>query len=323
MIFFVTNPRNSLSRIKFYSNNTEIHFVVDSGASCSLLSHDLLPAYAKIDKKDIIRIRGISGYIYSLGSIHILLRYENSEFLTKFHVVNNLPPHVPGLLSTDFLRKHSAKLDYEINEIISTDNNSHIIIPARTEIITYVRTSQENERLILNREIAHHVYTANSIVSVKDGKIPVRILNMRNKPVTINNLKIETKSLNDYNVIKIKTQRHDSERVNKLFNELKLDHLANDEKKTIAEICKKYNDIFCLKDDNLTTTKMYQASINVKNNTNPVYVKQYRLSISQRQEIDNQISKMMKEGTIEEAKSEWNSPLLLVPKKSTNDSRKW
>lgn len=67
-----------------------------------------------------------------------------------------------------------------------------------------------------------------------------------------------------------------------------------------------------------------QQTISVKPNTQPKYVKPYRLPQSSKPEIQKQIEQMIRDDIIEHTNSEWNSPILLVPKKSSsNNEKKW
>lgn len=74
----------------------------------------------------------------------------------------------------------------------------------------------------------------------------------------------------------------------------------------------------------MTTTSLYDHTIELKPHTTPVYVKPYRLPQSQKSEIDKQIKSMQADGIIEECRSAWSSPLLLVPKKlDSTGIKKW
>ena len=53
----------------------------------------------------------------------------------------------------------------------------------------------------------------------------------------------------------------------------------------------------------------------------PVYVKNYRTPIAQRNEIERQVKEMLDKEIIEPSMSEYNSPVLLVPKKSTDGQK--
>ena len=54
----------------------------------------------------------------------------------------------------------------------------------------------------------------------------------------------------------------------------------------------------------------------------PSYVKPYRLPQAQKAEIRNQIDKMLENGIIEPAASDWSAPLLVVPKKTNSAGKK-
>lgn len=66
----------------------------------------------------------------------------------------------------------------------------------------------------------------------------------------------------------------------------------------------------------------YTQTFKLKDN-NPVYTKNYRLPYSQRQEIDRQVDKLLENDLIEPSAAEYNSPILLVPKKSEGTEKKW
>jgi hypothetical protein len=53
-------------------------------------------------------------------------------------------------------------------------------------------------------------------------------------------------------------------------------------------------------------------TINLVPGTSPINVKPYRLPESQKEE---QVSKLLEEGIIEESAFPWNSPILIVPKR--------
>lgn len=331
----MNNANEKLLRANFYLYRRNISFIIDSGASCSIISKNLIPKNTPINYDKTITITGINGKSHSLGTINARISYGNFNFFTTLHITENLPPSVPALLGTDFLRKYEANINLQIMKLELMHKNSKITIPfnhntfamltipARTEVLTSVATEAKDECVILNKQISPFVFVANSIATPIEGRIPVRVLNMLNKPVTINSLHVDTKPLKDYNAIDITTPKNEQNRIDKLFEELKLDHLQPDERKIISDICKKYNDIFCLKNDQLTTTRIYKPSINIKPNSNSVYSKPYRIPHHQKDEVNKQINEMLKNNIIENTQSEWNSPILLVPKKSSNDTKKW
>lgn len=72
----------------------------------------------------------------------------------------------------------------------------------------------------------------------------------------------------------------------------------------------------------MTTNKFYTQKLRTKTD-DPVYVRNYRLPKTQKDEIDRQVSKLLEDDLIEPSTSSCNSPLILVPKKSLNGEKKW
>ena len=109
-----------------------------------------------------------------------------------------------------------------------------------------------------------------------------------------------------------------------MFESISLDHLKKRESSSLKDILKEFHDVFHLSGDKLTTTDIIKQSIQIKPGSQAVYVKPYRLPHAQRTEIKAQISNMLDNNIIEEAASEWNSPVLLVPKKADDKGdKKW
>lgn len=79
---------------------------------------------------------------------------------------------------------------------------------------------------------------------------------------------------------------------------------------------------FALPTDKMTVNNFYVQNFRTKD-TEPVYVKNYRLPQKQKEEINNQVNKLLANDLIEPSMSSFNSPLILVSKKSTNGVKKW
>lgn len=263
MIYFVNvndKSTNKALRADLELENVNLKFIVDTGASCSILDQQYIPTNVNICKTEKIKIRGINGITMSLGCIRTYLKYKGNKFPIKLHIVPNLPKNIKGLLGTDFLKQHKARIDFEENNLVlhkndlmvsiplSKNSSISVHLPARTEIITYIdcMDQKEGEFVVLSQELAPNVYMANSLSKIKDGKIPVRIVNLRNSEMTLNKLKPNIKPISDYKILNLKKiERHNVDRVEKLLKEVPLEHLKGEEKSTIMKICAKYSDIFC------------------------------------------------------------------------------
>ena len=315
-------------RLNFKIDNTNFLLVVDSGASCCLLDkrHLTKNLNSYLDTSRIIEVSGVNGVTTTLGTIDTFTEYNGYMYPITFHIMDELPSNVIGLIGTNFLKKFGAKINFENSKMTLRIPRfeENFIIPPRTEVIAFVETCFSEQMVILNQEIQPQVYIAGAIVKPEKGKIPVRILNIKNKAVKVDNLKPQAKPLKNYDILEIDgASKYNVARTKELLSELKLTEIHDKDRPVIERLCIKYNDIFCLKDDKLTVTKIYQPSLTVKPDTHPVYTRPYKLPQAHKEEVQRQVDKMLSENIIENAISEWNSPLLLVPKKSAQDERKW
>lgn len=73
--------------------------------------------------------------------------------------------------------------------------------------------------------------------------------------------------------------------------------------------------------DKATVNNFYKQKLRIKDNT-PTYIKNYRTPFTHREEIDKQVDNLLTNKLIEPSRSCYNSPIILVPKKSTG-TPKW
>lgn len=318
------------------SNNQQIQFIIDTGASCCIIRKDLLPNNAKLNVTETLPITGIGGGIRTIGTTFLIIMLNNLKFLCKFHVVNaNEVSNFEGILGNDFLIKYEAHINFETNTLTLNNvygitstylkNNSRevISVPPRSEFIAYINTSIKDDYVVFPNEIAKDIFVASTIVRPKNGKIPVRILNTRETTVTITEFEPFMKPLSEFYMLE-KTESQTKDREKLLLENVNLDHLKGEDKIRIEQICKKFSDIFLLPGDKLTYSNVFKQSIPLKSNVNPIYKKPYRIPHSQKQIVEEEIEKMLKNDIIEEASSPWSSPVLLVPKRADeNGQKKW
>lgn len=314
-------------------------FLIDTGADISLCKEDVLHNYSK-DQDDYCCLTGISKEkIRSMGST--ILKFSLGEAILRHKiqlVKHDFPIYTDGIIGRDFLHKYNCNIDYNkfiltINEmgesiILPIHDNTYKInvikIPPRTEIIIPFKLDLEEDAVICNREIAHGIFLANVIIP-KYGNQHVRLLNVLDKTTIIRNLKIETTPLKDYNIYKSSNSnctKYTEERFEKLLNELNLDNTDGKARGELAEILKKYQSIFHLDGEKLSTNNFYNQEIQLQD-TSPVYIKNYRLPQTHTEEINNQVKGLLRDGIIEPSISPYNAPLLLVPKKGQTDLKKW
>lgn len=235
-----------------------------------------------------------------------------------------------GILGKDFLRNFGCTIDYptmtltvrwgnyDINwPILGGPDSDSIIIPPKCEVIRQFHIDIEDDAFVDAQEISPGIYTARAIVS---GRRPLlKILNTTNLAQKISK-KINAYPLREFNVIKIEPNL-DEDRKKKIHEIIK----RRTTKSTPGELfalCDEFSEIFMLENDKMTTNNFYSQKIRVADKT-PVYIKNYRLPISHRKEIEKQVEKLIQNELIESSNSNYNSPIIIVPKKSTNGEKKY
>lgn len=341
--FFVPTTYNILASdssvcVEIFVHNSQSlsSWLVDTGASISALKYrHVLDSNIQIHKENIV-INGVGGKVHAIGYSYLQLLIDGQSISHKFYIFETLPCKAHGILGQDFLSKYGSIIDFNNNVLSLRYNGKEIMLklismheyllklPARSESIHYISTTLTDDCVVYTKEIQDGIFVASSLASPKKGKIPIRILNTTDKDVTLSNISIDIECSKNYDICTFNTNAKSSSRVKNLFSKLNLKHLNKEEKCSIESLCAKYCDIFYLEGDTLSTTNIYQHTIKLKEGIQPIYSKPYRLPHSLKNEIDNQIGKMLKEGIIEPCQSEWSSPILLVPKKpDENGNKKW
>ena len=206
------------------------------------------------------------------------------------------------------------------NELKQEESIQNLIkIEPRTEKICKLKTNQfKNTELILVGQSIDKVRLPNALVKINEkGEFLTSVLNINAIPKTVNfsNLNFEpiikeNTSIQTFN--KENTSQFD--RQNEIINQLRTDHLNEEEKELITQICLEFSDIFYLEGDHLTFTNEIKHSIQTKD-AKPIYTKSYRYPQVHKEEVKTQISKMLDQGIIQPSVSPWSSPVWVVPKK--------
>ena len=201
------------------------------------------------------------------------------------------------------------------------DEDIHVILTPRSETIVPIPIAADVDNiniLILKQEVIQDVYCASVMNKVENGYTLVSIMNISEVEK-----KLQVKDLNtiqyepevEYQTYTINNTAECEERMQKITNMIRCEHMNLEEKGSIMEICRQYSAIFHLDGDQLTYTNAMEHEIKLPENQTPIYRRPYRLPFAQQNEINSQITKMITDDIIEPSKSPWNAPLLLVKKK--------
>lgn len=321
-------------------SDVQLSFIVDCGSDISVVKCGLVrktQIYYPSQKCDIVGIG--HGNVSTMGTTQTNIILNDIKIPQMFHIVrNDFPIPTDGILGRDFLVNHKCNIDYDSWLLKLTNNfetftipivnkqvNSNLI-PARCEIIKQLENiNMQEDSVIFSEEICPGVFCANTLVN--KGNCNVKIINTTTKEVLLPaNFYPKHEPLANFYFCAIPNNTNKeniSERAQKLKNELKLENSDPHIRDKLENLCIEFNDIFSLQGDLLSENNFYEQSIAL-NDQKPTYIKNYRLPESQKNEINEQIQTMLNEGIIQNSTSPYNSPILLVPKKSnSNGSKKW
>lgn len=311
-----------------------VTLLVDTGADISLFKRTKINPGQDINRFDNIKIKGVTdGLTYSIGRTETQLYIDDFVLDHTFHIVdNNFPIPSDGILGRDFITKYKCKLDYshwtmtlQIGSrritlpIYNSPDEDSIIVPPRCETIRKLQKLEKinGSAVITNKEVSPGVFIASSVVSNTSPFI--KILNTTFESVTIKNADVELTNLNNYFIYYVKSNLENRE--SSLMQELK-QHIPEVAKEDMIALCKEYSDIFALSTDKLTTNNFYKQRLKLTDN-NPVYIKNYRVPHIHKTEIKDQVNNMLENNIIEPSVAEYNSPILLVPKKEIRGKKAW
>ena len=253
-------------------------------------------------------------------------------------VHDDFPIPRDGIVGMDFLTEFNCTLDFMKNReylffrqtnfqpfaipIQNTCSNDSLLLPVRSQVIRKIKLqTQHKELLVLNQEIQPGVYVANTLVQSDNAY--VRILNNTKNDVTIKTLELKTENLEDYDVLSSKYDTQFTERKKQIQEKLSK-NVPNQFKTELTTLCSNYADIFGLETETISTNNFYKQQLRLNDNT-PTYIKSYRIPHSQKIEVEKEVNNLIDSDIVEPSTSEYNSPLLIVPKKSLPNSteKRW
>lgn len=264
------------------------------------------------------------------GTITTDIIYPNNTLIQhKFQLINeDFPIPTDGILGRDFLTKFHCNINYdswiltafnadtEIEFTIQDNLGGYFMIPPRCEVLRIIDTGKPDGSYFMeSKEILPGVFNAKSIVNTRNHLI--KFITTTTEMVKINKTFDRTyETLENYDIFTF-DKANLQNRQERLITELITDSVLNEAKQSLTNLCSKFSDIFALQHDSLTCNNFYKQEI-ILNEKTPVYTKNYRIPEVHREEIDEQVNKLLKDNIIRPSVSPYNSPILLVPKKSSD-----
>lgn len=314
-------------------------YLVDTGSDISVIKVNKVVKDLGINEKEKCRITGVTdSETYSLGTVFANFKIDRQSIKQKMHIVGqDFPIITDGIIGRDFLRQNQCIIDYETFTILIKLQEEEIVlpmetslpkqnifkIPARTEILQALNIKRNSDSIVLSDEIRKGVFICNTLIP-KNGVAHIKIINTTEESVQIENFEPKIDSLSDYHVMQNMQYSNNiskEERYKKIIKEINLENNNDYEKQEIFKICREFLDVFYVSGDKLTTNNFYKQEI-LKEDNVPVFIKNYRLPHVHYEEINKEVKKLIDNDIIEPSVSPYNSPLLVVPKKSPDGNKK-
>lgn len=310
-------------------NNNKVNMLIDTGATMSLIKLSKLKDDAMI-YNDKITIIGATGHkADTIGVIRATIPLKTRNVKHKIYVVKgDFPIEYDGILGADFLKKYQASWDYATRKM-RIDNNLFTLFPcnkfilnARSEAIITAITNDNTVGIVYATEIKPGIFIGNCLVEPKNNKCLISIMNTTEKQIEIEAPVIEIEKIEVGKEAAILTARTavsnkiPLSRTQQLREALRLDHLNDEERKMVLQICEEYSDAFHLKGEPLAATATVKHEIVTRADSAPANTRPYRLPERHKAEVNRQIQDMLADKIIQASSSQWNAPLLVVPKKT-------
>jgi transposase InsO family protein len=317
-------------------SNPPLKLLIDTGANQSFINPNIVEKYypnvpLNWDPFEVTNVHATTRNDYSV-TVPCFSEFNHDDnitlFLYKFH------DYFDGLIGLDLLDKWEANIDlktktlntrHSINKIHMYDSRNcnlyEDIIPAQSSRIIRVPINIKDGEAFIPEQIIANCIIHECITNIKNNRGLLEITNPTNndlifsmdRPVTAEIFSMNVSQPTDYSPT----------RVEQVLSRLRTDHLNDEERLNLEALCAKYTDVFYIEGEPLTFTNRIKHSIRTTDEV-PVYTKTYRYPFIHRQEVQEQITKMLEQGIIRPSSSAWSSPIWVVPKKTDASGKtKW
>lgn len=148
-------------------------FLLDSGASISLIKFSKLPKIADLITNRRVTLYGVEGVIENRGLVYLDISANELEKKQRFCVIDTIVCDVDGILGLDFLREIDGVVDFKLDYIKMHESDVciplHCVdavkesIPKRCEMFLEVECYEECDLVVIPGEICEGVFTAGMI----------------------------------------------------------------------------------------------------------------------------------------------------------------
>ena len=327
-------------------NGHKINTLIDSGASVSLIRGDQV-SFLGINKIEELSshksAKTVSGEVINFsGKIWVTVQFGTKSVDHGLYISEKSP--FPVILGNDFMRKFTkltfnfkkgtVEIDDAESLLIGSQSTQiatlhhDIKIPPLTEVITKVRVPETQTATTILEPYGSftekfNVLPANCIVQPQEGLAPLRLFNPTKEAINLfANTKVATVStLSEEVICVINSQFKNSPPAENITENFREQIHKNVQKSEFGEVIKQklikllttFHDIFSKHDFDLGRTDILEYEIDTGENA-PVQSNPYGVAINRRPAYQEKLQKLIKYDLVEPSKSQYSSPVVIVPK---------
>lgn len=265
----------------------------------------------------------------------------NTDKYHKF-LIFDFDPKFIGIIGMDLLKELDCTIDFKHKVLRSASSEIPIytehpvktlgIDPKCEKLITVKTNYTDGQYICDQHNWSKDLKSPAAIVTVKNGTFKTSIINTseekqmikNNQPLLLEPLPEQlTQNFETHTLHKINIQENINNELEQNLKKIRTGHMNEEEKREITRICYKFRDIFHSENIPLSFTHTVKHELRLTDDT-PIFVRSYRQAPHQRQEIQNQVDNLLKQGIIRESISPWSCPVHIVPKKPDASGKvKW
>ncbi|GBM40817.1 Retrovirus-related Pol polyprotein from transposon 412 [Araneus ventricosus] len=156
------------------------------------------------------------------------------------------------------------------------------------------------------------ILVAATLVDLKKGAIPVRVLNLDHKPKTIDKGAVIATCEPVVDIVARPQEFFESLYLTSIFENL--EGLNEEQRTAVKELLQEFQNLFSTSDSDVGRCNMTQHRINTGNHP-PIKKYPRCLPLAKKEEAERLVKEMVDNGIIEESSGPWASPIVLVKKK--------
>lgn len=225
-----------------------------------------------------------------------------------------------GIIGLDDLRSMQFNIDLSKGMLVRENyqlpikfkKSEKVTIPAKEKILKKVFVNHIEGDIMINEIRQNQIYIPNCVTTVKKGEAIIEVQNLSDIEQTFEIKPLKAIALENYHIYQYQIQ--DTESMQRLNGMLRTNHLNEEEKCRILQLCKRYINIFKKPEDRLTFNSTVKHEIKTKDEQ-PIFIKARRFPHVIKQEIGQHINQLLDDKIIRPSQSPWGSPVHLVEKK--------